>query len=81
MVAQWNPSLWPRGIGAPFQTEQVASSSPVVSDTYFIFTEPAITRVSSRFSGYIWRHTKIVLKNKYTFKEEDFGGLNDDSKN
>ena len=35
-----------------------------VSDTYPMFIEPTITRIPSRFSGYIWYDLKIVL-NKY----------------
>ena len=58
-------SLWPGGIGARSWDGKVARSSPGVSDTYPMFVEPMITRVSSEFSGYIWLHTNIVLK-KYS---------------
>ena len=36
-----------------------------------MFIEPTITWVPSGFSGYIWLHTKIVLKNMVAsdFKE------------
>ena len=33
--------------------------------SYPMFIEPMISRVSLRFSGYIWLDTKIVLKKDY----------------
>ena len=43
----------------------LSSSPAVVSNTYPVFIEPAITRIPSGFSGYIWLDTKIVLKKTY----------------
>ena len=57
--------IWPSGIGTQLgRTEQVVSLIPgsVGYISYPMFIEPTIAQVPSRFSGYIWRDTKIVLK-------------------
>ena len=57
-----NPSLWPSGIGSRLGRNRLSVRFLVVSDIYSMFIEPTITWVPSRFTGYIWLDTKIVLK-------------------